>query len=405
MPPKMNMAQLYFEMPDVIIVTIGKNEEVTQINKIGAKTLGYAKEEIVGKNWFSNFIPTRIRETLRTNFHKMLKGTIPLEHYENPILTKEGSERIIAWHNILVKEKNNIVGTLSSGADVTELRLAEKARRESEERFRTTVENMIEGYQVIDPSWHYVYINNAAAKQGRHTKEELIGKTITEMYPGIADTEMFSHLRECMTKRIPHQLETEFTFPDGLRGWFELRIEPAPEGILILSTDITKRKEMEKELKGYRQRLEEVVAERTAECAQANKKLMEEIEEHHKTEEGMMLRATILDNAREAIFLVNSKGDFVYANQAASKTYGYSHEELLNMNLRQLLRPQEKQMMENRLKEAIEKGKKDLETIHVRKDNSQFRVKVRHSRIKTKHGQFIVSVMGEIGEKPKNQQS
>ncbi len=401
MPSKMNIAQLHFDLADVMIVTINKEEKVTQINKKGAQILGYPKRGIIGKNWFASFLPERIRETVRTNFHKMLHGEIPLRHYENPVTTKNGMERIISWHNILVKdEKNNIVGTLSSGADITELKHAEKALQESAERFSTTVENMIEGYQVIDCGWRYVYVNEAAAKQGRHSKEGLIGRTMIEMYPGIEKTEMFDHLKKCMNERVPNQMENEFLFPDGSKGWFELRIEPAPEGILILSTDITKRKEVEKELSIYRQRLEEVIAQRTAECAQANKRLLEEMEGRRKTEEGLMLRAAILDNAKEAIFLINTKGDFVYANEAASKTYGYTHNELLNMDLGHLLRPQETHFIESQLKETIEKGQMNFETFHIKKDRSTIRVEVQNSLIKTKHGQFIVGVMRDISEKP-----
>ena len=401
MPPKINLAQLYFDMPDSIIVTINNEENVTQINKKGAQILGYRKNEIIGKNWFNNFIPKRIRETSRVNFHRMLKGEIPLKHHENPILTQKGSERIISWHNILMKDtKNNIVGTFSSGADITGRRIAEEALKENEKRFRNTVENMIEGYQVIDCGWRYVYVNEAAAEQGRQSREKLIGRTMMEMYPGIEKTEMFRHLKKCMIERVPYQMENEFIFPDGSKGWFELRIEPTHEGVLVLSMDITERKEIERELGMYRQRLEQVIAERTAECAQTNKKLMEEKEERRKTEEGMKLRAAILDKAKEAIFLVNSKGDVVYANKAASKTYGYDHGELLNMNLRQLFRPRDTHLAESRLKETIEKGQIDLETFHVTKNKAIIRVAVRHSLIKTEHGQFIVSVIRHISEKP-----
>jgi hypothetical protein len=98
-----------------------------------------------------------------------------------------------------------------------------------------------------------------------------------EMYPGIEKTEMFERLKKCMINRVPDQMENEFTFPDGLKGWFELRFEPTHEGVLILSMDITRRREIEKELTMYRQRLEEVIADRTAECAIANKKLWKKL--------------------------------------------------------------------------------------------------------------------------------
>ena len=53
---------------------------------------------------------------------------------------------------------------------------------------------------------------------------------------------MFSRLRRSMEERIPQVFETEFTFPDGSTRWFELRVQPAPEGICIYSSDIDQRK-------------------------------------------------------------------------------------------------------------------------------------------------------------------
>jgi PAS domain S-box-containing protein len=394
LPHEINLAQLYFDMPDVMIIAINNEGKVKKINKKGCEILGYTREEILGKNWFENFLPERLRDRVGTLFRQMIEGTIPLEHYENPILTKKGEERIISWHNILLKnETEDIVGTLSSGADITELKKTEKALKESEERFRSTVENMREGYQIIDRNWHYAYINDAAAIQGRRTKEELQGQSMKEMYPGIENTEMFSQLRNCMTKRMHHQMENEFIFPDGSKGWFELRMEPVPEGILILSLDVTKRKQIEKELDNYRQRLEQVIAQHTVEYTKTNEKLRRKIAEQQKTEEGLKLRAAILDNTREAIFLINLHGDFTYANQAAAKTYGYNRDEFFNMNMRQLMQPKEATRIESILKEVREKGQTEIETIHLRKNQTYIPVQVRYSLMKTPHGQFVVSVV------------
>ena len=53
---------------------------------------------------------------------------------------------------------------------------------------------------------------------------------------------MFAILRRCMADRSHHRMENEFTFPDGSKGWFELRFVPVPEGVCILSLDITETK-------------------------------------------------------------------------------------------------------------------------------------------------------------------
>ncbi|MBZ0272744.1 PAS domain-containing protein [bacterium] len=107
---------------------------------------------------------------------------------------------------------------------------------------RGVLDNLLEGCQVISPDFRYLYVNPAVAAQGRTTVDALVGRTMMEMYPGIENTEMFSILRRCMETREPAYLENEFTFPDGATGWFELRFEAAPEGVVILSIDITERK-------------------------------------------------------------------------------------------------------------------------------------------------------------------
>jgi PAS domain S-box-containing protein len=399
MSTKPNQIEHYFDLADVFMVAISGDELVVDVNKLGCVILGFAKEEIVGKNWFDSFLTQATRENSRIVFHEVLKGSLSHLHYEHSIVTKEGEHRVINWHNVLVKdEMGRTIGILSSGADVTASRRAQASIMKKENWLQRTLDSMLEGCQIIDFDFRYIYLNDTAAKQARRKKEELLGRSMVEMFPGIDRTKMFSHLAFCMTSRVPHEMENEFTYPDGSNGWFELRIEPVPEGVLVFSIDITKRKEYEKELSRYQQRLEEVVAARTSEFAKMNQNLTQEIDERRKTEEGLLLRAMILDHAREAIFLVNKNGDFVYANEAASRTYGYRGDEFLNMNLRQLLQPPEASLVESRFREVTEKGQLDLETIHVRKDKSTTLVQVRHSLVKTLHGEFIVSVVHDVAK-------
>ncbi len=121
----------------------------------------------------------------------------------------------------------------------------EGKKRQLEERYRRTLDDMLEGCQIIDFDWRYVYVNDAVARHGKRAKHELLDHTMMEMYPGIENTELFAVLRDCMENRVARQLENEFTYPDGSVGWFDLSIQPAPEGIFILSVDVTERKRAE----------------------------------------------------------------------------------------------------------------------------------------------------------------
>ena len=100
------------------------------------------------------------------------------------------------------------------------------------------LDSLLEGFQVIDYHWKYLYVNTTVANQGQSTVDRLLGKTMMECYPGIEDTYMFSQLQKCMDERVTLQFENEFVYNDGSKNWFELRIEPIPEGVFILSTNI-----------------------------------------------------------------------------------------------------------------------------------------------------------------------
>ena len=120
-------AQQYLDIAGAIIVVLDAKGNVSLINRKGAQLFGYKEEKIEGKNWFDNFIPERERKEVKEVFAQIISGDIePLEYFENCIVTKNGDERIIAWHNTVIRdENNNIISSLSSGEDITEKRQAE----------------------------------------------------------------------------------------------------------------------------------------------------------------------------------------------------------------------------------------------------------------------------------------
>ncbi len=119
----------------------------------------------------------------------------------------------------------------------------------SEAKFRNALDAMLEGCQIIDFDWRYLYLNEVADKHNRRPKETLLGQKYMDMWPGIEATEVFAVIRWCMEAREPQFMENKFTFPDGSEGYFELKIYPVPEGIVILSIDITERKRAETALR------------------------------------------------------------------------------------------------------------------------------------------------------------
>ena len=117
------------------------------------------------------------------------------------------------------------------------------------------LDGLLEGCQILGFDWRYLYVNDAVVRHSRQRREDLLGGRITDIFPGIEQTPMFAALRACMDGRAADHLENEFTYPDGSVAWFELRIEPVPEGLFVLSLDITPRKQAERKMQHQVERL------------------------------------------------------------------------------------------------------------------------------------------------------
>ena len=102
-------------------------------NRKGYEVLGYDEGSLLGRHWFETCVPEHDRPQVWTAFEQLMAGQLEFaEYFENPVVTRSGEKRIIAWHNaILHDETGKRIGTLSSGEDITERRRAEQALRQA----------------------------------------------------------------------------------------------------------------------------------------------------------------------------------------------------------------------------------------------------------------------------------
>ena len=201
--------------------------------------------------------------------------------------------------NLAEAEITNLNATL-------EKRVEEKTKEvvAKEQQYRFLLQNMREGIQVIGFDWKYLFVNNSVVNQSRYTNEELLGHTMMEKYPGIERTELFKELQHCMAERRTGLFENEFTFPDGTKEWFELSIQPVPEGLFVLSMDITERKKTEEAL---------VASEETSRL--------------------------IMDSAQDAIICIDAHSMITVWNPQAEKIFGWKEQDVLGKNVVQTIIP------------------------------------------------------------------
>jgi len=123
-------AQRYLDVAGTVLLALDGDEKVVLINRKGCDVLGLPEAEIVGRNWFDDFVPTHVREAGRRAFRRFATGhTGSSEYRESPVVTRTGEVRTIAWNDTLVRDDDgNIRGTLSSGSDITDRKRMERVQ-------------------------------------------------------------------------------------------------------------------------------------------------------------------------------------------------------------------------------------------------------------------------------------
>jgi len=204
-------ARSYLDIAGVMIIIIGKDHKVKLVNQKLCDVLGYKEEEIIDRDWFEAFLPEGIREDIKDAFNLLMSGEVePVEYFENVVLTKEGKERVVAWHNTVIRDEDgNIAASMSSGDDITEQKRMEEKLKESEGRFRSLAEESFVGVYIIQ-NGVFTYVNKKFAEIHGYAVDEIIGK----MRPAdFVLPEDLAIVEENMQKRISRkELTTHFTF-------------------------------------------------------------------------------------------------------------------------------------------------------------------------------------------------
>ena len=211
----------------------------------------------------------------------------------------------------------------------TKMNRALQAEQKAHSRVMNILESITDGFIAIDWNWSFTYVNSEAEKLLGKKREEMVGRSVWEVMPENEDSAFVRHYRKAMDLREPATFEARSLMVDK---FFEVHAYPSEDGIAVYFRDVTEQRKARERLQASEERYRELV-----------------------------------ENANDLLYTHDLVGRFTSVNNACVTVTGYTHGELLEMNLSDLVAPDHldraRQMLLQKIQEGVGATTYELEIV------------------------------------------
>jgi len=299
---------------------------LTFFNDSLCRMLRYSREELMGMN-NRQYTDQENAKKLYQAFNKVYKTGFPTEAFDWEVIRKDGERRIGEVSVSLIKDpEGRPYGFRGIARDVTERKRAEEALRESEERYRTILENIEDGYFEVDIAGNFTFFNNSLSKILGYSKEETMGMNNRQYMDKEAAQRVFQVYRQVYTTGKPLKtFDYKIIRKDGAKRFIE-------SGVSIISNDKGERI-------GFRGVARDITDRKQAEEA--------------LRESGAKYRQ-LVEHAPIGIYELDlNKLKFLSVNDVMCEVMGYTKEEFLSMSPFTFLSEESRNILAERMKKLL----------------------------------------------------
>jgi two-component system sensor histidine kinase/response regulator len=168
-----NKYKLVLETIKMAAISLDNKGTIIFCNQFLANLLGYSQKEILGMRWFDNFIPDELRDSIGT----MLTNNAVPQQYINPVVCRNGEQRIISWQNTVSYDENGLLKeTTSIGEDITDQQkatlelISAKELAEKSSRFKSDFLSVM-SHEIRTPMNAVIGITNLLLNENPRTEQ------------------------------------------------------------------------------------------------------------------------------------------------------------------------------------------------------------------------------------------
>lgn len=295
--------------PYIISITSYTDGTYVQINKAFTVRTGYTPEEVLGRTTFDLNIYSDPSD--RNRLLQVLERDGRVDSMEIPFRNKDGKiiTNLISMSPIHFQGEDCII---SMAVEISELKAAQRALKESETRFRTVFETAADPIFLNDmETGRFIDVNHAAGHHLGYDKSELLKMSLHEIHPS-ETMDSLSRFSGNPSETKAAYFETQHLRKNGSKAIVDVSsqqmIHRGRSVLLSIVRDVTERKQAENELSRYRMSLEQMVAERTRELKVAQKELLKK----EKLAVLGQLTATVSHELRNPLGVIRSSNFFLH---------------------------------------------------------------------------------------------
>jgi diguanylate cyclase (GGDEF)-like protein/PAS domain S-box-containing protein len=284
------------------------------INKYGIEKLGYSLEEFTKLNYV-DIIPPEFRKEVLDIYKTQFKDAIQQSYHEIPVLKKDGSTVWIGQYVTRIANEVDDIEFYGIARDITDFKSIQDALIESEEKYRTFLESISEGYYQVDLRGNIAFINNAIVGLTGYPREEMLGRSYVDFF-----TETSARKIQDVFKKVFETGESvEFS------DWEVLR-KDGKKRIISASVELVYGKTRKKS--GFRGMIRDITDRKQYIDAL--------IDSERKLRD-------LVEYLPEIVFELDSDGIILYTNKRATEILGYAREELMGTNAFNIVVPEHRE--------------------------------------------------------------